>query len=70
VIDPKPRELASGYAEMLRALARRSAITQMELRLYAEKVAQLGTCSSTSSETPCVKRTTALAQSDNNSVTF
>ena len=40
VIDQKPRELASGEAEMLRALAA-LAMNQMELRLYAEKVAQL-----------------------------
>src|SRR5580692_1368397 len=40
VLDQKPRELASGEAEMLRALAA-LAMNQMELRLYAEKVAQL-----------------------------
>ena len=40
VIDQKPRELASGEAEMLRALAA-LAMNQMELRLYAEKVARL-----------------------------
>jgi formate hydrogenlyase transcriptional activator len=40
VIDQKPREVASGEAEMLRALAA-LAMNQMELRLYAEKVAQL-----------------------------
>ena len=42
VIDQKPRELASGEAEMLRTLAA-LAMNQMELRLYAEKVAQAGT---------------------------
>jgi PAS domain S-box-containing protein len=40
VLDQQPRELASGEAEMLRALAA-LAMNQMELRLYAEKVAQL-----------------------------
>jgi len=40
VIDQKPRELAPGEAEMLRTLAA-LAMNQMELRLYAEKVAQL-----------------------------
>jgi PAS domain S-box-containing protein len=40
VIDQKPRELASGETEMLRALAA-LAMNQMELRLYAEKVARL-----------------------------
>jgi formate hydrogenlyase transcriptional activator len=40
VIDQKPRELASGEAEVLRALAA-LAMNQMELRLYAEKVARL-----------------------------
>jgi formate hydrogenlyase transcriptional activator len=40
VIDQKPRELASGEAEMLRALAA-LAMNQMELRLHAEKVARL-----------------------------
>jgi formate hydrogenlyase transcriptional activator len=40
VIDQKPRELASGEAEMLRALAA-LAMNQMELRVYAEKVAEL-----------------------------
>jgi PAS domain S-box-containing protein len=40
VLDQQPRELASGEAEMLRALAA-LAVNQMELRLYAEKVAQL-----------------------------
>ncbi len=40
VLDQKPRELASGEAEMLRALAA-LAMNQMELRLYAEKVARL-----------------------------
>jgi formate hydrogenlyase transcriptional activator len=39
VIDQKPRALASGEAEMLRALAA-LAMNQMELRLYARKVAQ------------------------------
>ncbi len=40
VLDQKPRELASGEGEMLRALAA-LAMNQMELRRYAEKVAQL-----------------------------
>jgi PAS domain S-box-containing protein len=40
VLDQQPRELASGEAEMLQALAA-LAMNQMELRLYAEKVAQL-----------------------------
>jgi formate hydrogenlyase transcriptional activator len=40
VLDQQPRELASGEAEMLRALAA-LALNQMELRLYAEKVAGL-----------------------------
>src|ERR1700731_1343199 len=40
VLDQKPRELAPGKAEMLRALAA-LAMNQMELRLYAEKVARL-----------------------------
>src|SRR5260370_7610484 len=40
VLDQKPRELASGEGEMLRALAA-LAMNQMELRLYAEKGAQL-----------------------------
>jgi formate hydrogenlyase transcriptional activator len=40
VIDQKPRELASSEAETLRMLAA-LAMNQMELRLYAEKVARL-----------------------------
>jgi len=40
VIDQKPRELSSGEEEMLRALAA-LAMNQMELRLYAERVAGL-----------------------------
>jgi formate hydrogenlyase transcriptional activator len=40
VLDQKPRELAPGEAEMLRALAT-LAMNQLELRLYADKVAQL-----------------------------
>jgi formate hydrogenlyase transcriptional activator len=40
VLDQKPRELASGEAEMLRALAA-LAMNQMELRVYADKVARL-----------------------------
>ena len=40
VLDQKPRELASSEAEMLRTLAA-LAMNQMELRLYAEKVARL-----------------------------
>ena len=40
VLDQKPRELAPGEEEMLRALAA-LAMNQMELRLYAEKVARL-----------------------------
>jgi PAS domain-containing protein len=38
-LDQKPRELASSEAETLRMLAA-LAMNQMELRLYAEKVAQ------------------------------
>jgi formate hydrogenlyase transcriptional activator len=40
VLDQNPRELGPGEAEMLRALAA-LVMNQMELRLYAEKVAQL-----------------------------
>jgi PAS domain S-box-containing protein len=40
VLDQKPRELGSGEAEMLRALAA-LAMNQMELRVYADKVAGL-----------------------------
>jgi formate hydrogenlyase transcriptional activator len=40
VLDQKPRELASSEAEMLRMLAA-LAMNQMELRLYADKVARL-----------------------------
>ena len=40
VLDQKPRRMASGEAEMLSALAA-LAMNQMELRLYAEKVARL-----------------------------
>ncbi len=40
VLDQKPRELASSEAEMLRALAA-LAMNQMELRVYADKVARL-----------------------------
>jgi PAS domain S-box-containing protein len=40
VLDQKPRELAPEEAEMLRTLAA-LAMNQMELRLYAEKVARL-----------------------------
>jgi len=40
VLDQKPRELAPREEEMLRALAA-LAMNQMELRLYAEKVARL-----------------------------
>src|SRR5712692_1764310 len=40
VLDQKPRELAPGEAETLKMLAA-LAVNQMELRLYAEKVAQL-----------------------------
>ena len=40
VIDQKPRELAPGEAETLRMLAA-LAMNQMELRLYAERVARL-----------------------------
>ena len=40
VLDQKPRELAPGESEMLRALAA-LAMNQMELRLYAGKVARL-----------------------------
>src|ERR1700719_4199449 len=40
VLDRKPRELAQGEAEILKMLAA-LAMNQMELRLYAEKVAEL-----------------------------
>src|SRR5215472_2279680 len=40
VIDLKPRELASGEAEILDMLAE-LAMNQMELRLYADKLAEL-----------------------------
>src|SRR4029077_14798383 len=40
VLDHEPRELAPGEAEMLRALAALT-MNQMELRLYADKVARL-----------------------------
>ena len=40
VIDQKPRELAPGEAEMLRTLAA-LAMNQLELRLYADRVARL-----------------------------
>jgi PAS domain S-box-containing protein len=40
VLDRKPRELSADEAEMLKMLAA-LAMNQMELRLYAEKVAQL-----------------------------
>jgi PAS domain S-box-containing protein len=40
VLDQKPRELIPGEAEMLKALAA-LVMNQMELRLYAEKVARL-----------------------------
>jgi len=49
VLDQKPRELLPGEAEMLRALAA-LAMNQMELRLYAEKVARLEQVERTSSE--------------------
>jgi PAS domain S-box-containing protein len=49
VLDQKPRELASSEAEMLQALAA-LAMNQMELRLYAEKVAKLEQIQRTSSE--------------------
>ena len=62
VIDQKPRELASGEAEMLRALAA-LAMNQMELRLYAEKVAQLERAERTIGE-QLRKANQRLAQSD------
>ena len=40
VLDQKPRDLASGEAEMLKALAA-LAMNQLELRLHAEKAARL-----------------------------
>ncbi len=49
VIDQNPRELVSEEAEMLRALAA-LAMNQMELRLYAEKVARLERAERTSGE--------------------
>ena len=62
VIDQKPRELASGEAEMLRALAA-LAMNQMELRLYAEKVARLERAERTISE-QLREANQRLAQSD------
>jgi formate hydrogenlyase transcriptional activator len=49
VLDRKPRELAVGEAEMLTMLAA-LAMNQMELRLYADKVAQLEQVQRTSGE--------------------
>jgi PAS domain S-box-containing protein len=49
VLDQKPRELALGEAEILTMLAA-LAMNQMELRLYAEKVAHLEQVQRTSSE--------------------
>ena len=49
VLDQKPRELAPGEAETLKMLAA-LAMNQMELRLYAEKVAQLEQVQRTSGE--------------------
>jgi GAF domain-containing protein len=49
VLDQKPRELASSEAETLRMLAA-LAMNQMELRLYAEKVARLEHAERTVSE--------------------
>jgi formate hydrogenlyase transcriptional activator len=49
VLDRKPRDLAVGEAEMLTMLAA-LAMNQMELRLYAEKVAQLEQVQRTSGE--------------------
>jgi PAS domain S-box-containing protein len=49
VLDQKPRELASGEAETLKTLAA-LAMNQMELRLYAERVAQLEQLQRTSGE--------------------
>ncbi|HLX36906.1 MAG TPA: sigma 54-interacting transcriptional regulator [Candidatus Binataceae bacterium] len=40
VLDQKPRELAAGETEMLRALSA-LAMNQLELRLYAERIAEL-----------------------------
>src|SRR5713101_6632680 len=49
VLDQKPRELASSEAETLRMLAA-LAMNQMELRLYAERVARLERAERTSGE--------------------
>jgi formate hydrogenlyase transcriptional activator len=49
VLDQKPRELAPGEAEILTMLAA-LAMNQMELRLYAEKVAELERFQRTSGE--------------------
>jgi GAF domain-containing protein len=51
VLDQKPRELAPHEAEMLNALAA-PAMNQMELRLYAEKVARLEQVERTTREQP------------------
>lgn len=49
VLDQRPRDLASGETEMLQALAA-LAMNQMELRLYAEKVAHLEAAQRATSE--------------------
>jgi GAF domain-containing protein len=67
VIDQKPRELAPGEAEVLQALAA-LAMNQMELRVYAEKVAALERAERSASN--CVKRTSAWLKARNSSATF
>jgi formate hydrogenlyase transcriptional activator len=49
VLDQKPRDLAPGEAEILTALAA-LAMNQMELRIYAEKVAELERTQRTTAE--------------------
>ena len=68
VIDQKPRVLASGEAEMLRALAA-LAMNQMELRFYAEKVARRNTLNERSASN-CVRSTSGWPKARNNFATF
>ena len=68
VIDQKPRVLASGEAEMLRALAA-LAMNQMELRLYAEKVAQRNRLNERAASN-CVRSTSGWRKARNAFATF
>jgi len=63
VIDQKARELASGEAEMLRALAA-AAMNQMALRLYRREGAQLERSATRAST--CGKANRPRAQRDEN----